>query len=255
MITDPKFLSTTGADATFLHLDPNKTTLAESGGANISGITDDFDADLRQGDASYTGNGTAPDIGADEFEGTCVLTITSVIAAASPICTNATTTLTASGIVGKNPVVTWYSGADGSGTNYGTGLTLVAGPGTYYARVTNACGNPAEKSVTVVGNPLPVPSFTTQPGANACIGVDVTYTTEASMSSYVWGFSGTSNSDYSITSGGTSTSNTVTLKWLTQGSKTVTINYTNAAGCAGLAAALSTITVNPLPNTGEIVPD
>ena len=75
--------------------------------------------------------------------------ITSVTAGASPICSTATTSLTANGVVGTNAVVTWYTGAGGTGTNLGTGTTLTAGPGTYYARVTGDCGSPVEASVTV----------------------------------------------------------------------------------------------------------
>ncbi len=62
----PPFLSTSGASATFLHLDPAIATLAESGAVNIATFTDDFDGDIRQGNAGYGGLGTAPDIGADE---------------------------------------------------------------------------------------------------------------------------------------------------------------------------------------------
>lgn len=63
------FASTTGSNSNFLHFNAATSTLAESGAVNISGLTDDFDANVRQGNAGYTGTGTAPDIGADEFEG------------------------------------------------------------------------------------------------------------------------------------------------------------------------------------------
>jgi hypothetical protein len=67
------------------------------------------------------------------------------------------------------------------------------------------------------------------------------------MTSYVWGFPGVLNTDYSITSGGTSSSNTVTLKYLTPGSKSVTVNYTSN-GCTAATAKSSTATVvNALP--------
>ena len=75
--------------------------------------------------------------------------ITSATAASSTICSSATTTLTANGVAGVNPVVTWYSGTGGTGTNYGTGTTKSVGPGTYYARVTGDCGTAVETSVTV----------------------------------------------------------------------------------------------------------
>ena len=64
---DPLFLSTTCGSATFLHINPAGAGALESGGANVAGITDDFDGDIRQGNPGYTGTGTAPDIGADEF--------------------------------------------------------------------------------------------------------------------------------------------------------------------------------------------
>lgn len=63
----PPFLSTVGSSANFLHLDPFISTQAESGAVNISTYTDDYDGNIRQGNAGYVGLGTAPDIGADEM--------------------------------------------------------------------------------------------------------------------------------------------------------------------------------------------
>ena len=93
------------------------------------------------------------------------------------------------------------------------------------------------------------PIFTTQPGANACLGVAVTYTTQSGMNNYIWSMPGTQNTDYEITSGGTTaTDNKVTLEWLTTGSKTVTVNYTNPnqSSCTYTPASSAT-TVNDLP--------
>lgn len=58
---NPTFVSTTGSDATYLHINTSVATQIESGGTAISGITTDFDGDTR--------NGTTPDVGADEFTG------------------------------------------------------------------------------------------------------------------------------------------------------------------------------------------
>ena len=74
---NPPFISTTGTSSTFLHISPSVGTQVESGGATGSGITVDYDNDVRQGSAGYPGTspnsigqalggGTAPDIGADE---------------------------------------------------------------------------------------------------------------------------------------------------------------------------------------------
>jgi hypothetical protein len=86
---------------------------------------------------------------------TAIPAITSATAAASPICANATTTLTANGVAGAGATVTWWTGSGGTGTNLGTGTTLTAGPGTYYARVTGTCTPAVEASVTVVGDAVP----------------------------------------------------------------------------------------------------
>jgi hypothetical protein len=72
------FLSTSGASSNFLHLDPSTPTQAESGGANVTGLTLDFDMQTRQGNAGYPGTGTAPDMGADEFEGIKALPLSGI---------------------------------------------------------------------------------------------------------------------------------------------------------------------------------
>ncbi|MBK7094718.1 MAG: hypothetical protein IPH57_06635 [Saprospiraceae bacterium] len=60
--------------------------------------------------------------------------LTSATATATPICSNATTTLTYSGLTGTNALVTWTQNADGTGLTYGTGTpSSPVGPGTYYA--------------------------------------------------------------------------------------------------------------------------
>lgn len=65
---NPSFLSTTGSNANFLHINTAIATQIESGAQNIVGITADYDNDIRQGNGGYAGSGTAPDIGADEGE-------------------------------------------------------------------------------------------------------------------------------------------------------------------------------------------
>ncbi|MEO7444935.1 MAG: T9SS type A sorting domain-containing protein [Ferruginibacter sp.] len=56
---NPAFLSTDGANATFLHINPIIPSQLESGASAIGGITDDYDGETR--------SITTPDIGADEF--------------------------------------------------------------------------------------------------------------------------------------------------------------------------------------------
>ena len=102
-----------------------------------------------------------------------------------------------------------------------------------------SCTNNMSGSQTIIENPLPVPAFTAQPGAATCSSENVTYTTQPGQSDYIWGFTGVAGTDYSIISGGGSADNSVTLRWLTAGSKSVTINYTNSNGCTAIAPTSS----------------
>jgi gliding motility-associated-like protein len=69
------------------------------------------------------------------------------------------------------------------------------------------------------------------------------YTTQPGMLNYQWMVSpgGT------VTSGGTSISNWVTVTWNTVGHKTVTVNYTSPGGCSSAYPSRFDVTVNPLP--------
>jgi len=64
---NPTWASANGSDATYLHIDINSTTAISNGGVNIATYTGDYDGTARQGNAGYVGSGSAPDIGADEF--------------------------------------------------------------------------------------------------------------------------------------------------------------------------------------------
>ncbi|MFC4232297.1 beta strand repeat-containing protein, partial [Parasediminibacterium paludis] len=115
---------------------------------------------------------------------------------------------------------------------------------TNYNALNGATSPLTSNAITTIVNALPTPSFTAQAGSNACISTNVTYTTQAGQSNYIWTVPGVMGTDYSITSGGlTSTDNTVTLRWLTGGSKVVAINYTNTSGCSAGIATNSTATL------------
>ena len=67
------------------------------------------------------------------------------------------------------------------------------------------------------------------------------------MSNYIW----TVSSGGSITWG--SGTNTIQVIWPGSGAQTVSVNYTNAGGCAAGIPTVFPVTVNPLPgNAGTI---
>jgi hypothetical protein len=180
----------------------------------------------------------------------------------SAICSN--TDVTYSTESSQSNYIWTFSGTlntDYSITSGGTTLSntvalkwLTAGVKTVTINYTNSNNCNAEvptSSTATMVSARPLPTFTTQPGATACVGGDVSYATESGQANYLWILPGTLNTDYSITSGGVdNASNTVTLKWLTAGVKTVTINYTNSNNCNALVPTLSTATTvsgRPVP--------
>lgn len=63
------FLSTIPSNVNYLKPDATVASIVESSGANIAGFTNDYEDVIRQGNASSTSTGTAPDLGAFEQEG------------------------------------------------------------------------------------------------------------------------------------------------------------------------------------------
>ena len=125
------------ANLSYLHINPTIITQAESGAVNIATYTDDYEADIRQGNPGYPGTstGTAPDIGADEFD----VTIDhygpeiSYIALATTVCT-ASKTFTAT--------ISDYSGVN---------ITAGTLPRVYYKKLTNTNGLGATNDNTTNG--------------------------------------------------------------------------------------------------------
>ena len=131
----------------------------------------------------------------------------------------------------------------GTPTNQATG-----NPVNYSITLTGACGASTVVTGTTTVNPSPTPPFTAQPSTSIpyCIGDEVIYTTQSGMSDYTWDILGVSGTDYQVVSG--AGTNSITVRWLTPGSKAVTINYTNLNGCRAASAASSnsiTISTNP----------
>lgn len=117
-----------------------------------------------------------------------------------------------------------------------------AAPGYLLVYGTAPCGNGAPSQLAVSVNPPANPAITGPASVclNSCGNI---YTTQSGMTNYTWQIS----AGGTITAGGTLTSPTATVCWNTTGAKTVSVNYNNATGCAGLTPAVYNVTVNPLP--------
>ncbi len=106
----------------------------------------------------------------------------------------------------------------------------------------SGCSSSSPASVTV--NVLPLPAPTLSGDNDVCAEeTGLVYTTESGKSLYDWSVS----SGGSITSGGTTLSNTATVTWNTAGTQYVYVNYTDANGCSAESPIEFPVTVNPLP--------
>jgi hypothetical protein len=101
-------------------------------------------------------------------------------------------------------------------------------------------GNGSPSYTTVNVSPAATPTLTGPSTVCSGIGGNV-YTTQSGMTNYVWSIVGGT-----INSGGTG-SNTATVTWNTAGTQSISVNYNNAAGCAGLVPATYNVSVLPLP--------
>ncbi len=140
----------------------------------------------------------------------------------------------------------WSISAGGTITN-GAGTDEIevtwntAGPQNISVNYTNT--NTCTAAIATVFNVevMTLPTPTISGPATLCLG-NSTYTTESGMSSYIWNIS----AGGSITSG--AGTDEITVTWITDGAKTVSVNYTNAGGCDATLSTLKNITVYPLPS-------
>ena len=147
-------------------------------------------------------------------------------------------------------VNTTYSWNFGSGASPASATTFgphtvtynSSGQKTISLTITDGASNTITKTNYVTVNTLPVPTITGP--ASSCAGsTGNVYTTESGMSGYTWAVS----AGGTITSGGGSSNNTVTVTWTTTGAHIVSVNYTNSNSCTATAPTVYNVTVNALP--------
>jgi len=146
----PPFINTTdGSLATYLHLNTTLPTVVESGAVNISGITDDFDGNIRQGNVGYTGTGTAPDLGAVEFNGIAVIA-NDIAATAFVTPVNGSTLLLGSNFT---PQVTYTNNGSVNQTNVTVRYKIIDGSNNAVYNQTVTIASLASGSTTSVSFP------------------------------------------------------------------------------------------------------
>jgi hypothetical protein len=199
------FLSIVGLSTNFLHINPTSTSATESGGVNIAGITDDFDAQVRQGNTGYTGSGTAPDVGADEYNQTLPPCVSASAGAISPAsftrCAGQTISANSTGYTAAASIVHQWKAASVAGGPYsnvsgGSGATTPAftssalATGTFYlvmvttCTLTNNSGTSNEATVTV--NAVPTASASTTTSV-LCSGESILLSGGSNIgTSYAW---------------------------------------------------------------------
>jgi hypothetical protein len=170
--TSTPFLSTTGSSADFLKMDASMPTVCSNGGVSISTITDDYFGNVRQGSIGYAGTGTAPDIGANEFElavaCSAPLPGNTIASNAGPSCPSTPILLSLQTPTPGNTVsYQWFKGPTVTGpwTSFGTNAAVQAVTQSvttfYYCAVTCSVG-------PVVGNSTPVQVVTALTSACYC---------------------------------------------------------------------------------------
>jgi hypothetical protein len=247
---NPSWISTTGADATFLHIDAATATGIESGGASITGFSSDFDGDFRFGDPSYAGTGTAPDMGADEFEGVPLPLCTgtpdvSTINGVASLCSGTGTSLTLSTTYTDLGITFQWKASETPGGPYdillGTSPTQATGnlTNTTYYICEITCTNSSEVFTTPEKEIIvkQVPSATASSSAPVCAGGDLELTGTTDI--------GTSFSWTGPNSFASADQNPVIVGVTTA----ATGSYTFTATTDGCSSAPSTIsvTVNAIP--------
>ncbi|MBN1158028.1 MAG: hypothetical protein JXA61_01495 [Bacteroidales bacterium] len=158
------------------------------------------------------------------------------------ICSGESVTFTAGGGVNFNFYVNGISVQNGSSSTYIT--TSLTDGDIVCVVVTNAsgCSDYSEDIImTVHTRPVPV----IDGNVIVCTGGIETYTTEMGRADYSWNIIGGT-----ISAGGTSADNSITVTWETIGLQTVSVNYTNASGCRAIDDMELNVEVYKRPETG-----
>ncbi|MCX6230786.1 MAG: gliding motility-associated C-terminal domain-containing protein [Bacteroidetes bacterium] len=194
---NPNWASTTGSAAKYLHINNTILTAIDNGAVNIPTITDDIDNDIRQGNAGYTGLGTSPDMGADEFDLICggMPGASTILKAIPVICAGSTDSLWLSTIY-LLPGISyqWASSPNYGGpytnldtnANQPTGVLTV----TTYFRCIIKCTNTGDSIITPIDSIIVSPTshggLATAVPSMVCFSTSTTITLSAYTGNIQW---------------------------------------------------------------------
>jgi len=233
--------------ATDLHIPAATGTQMESGGASV-GVTTDFDGDTRPGPTgSINGGGTAPDMGADEFDGAPPTpTITSL--GTSSGCAGTQLVINGTNLTGTTAGQVKIGGtAVGSiVSNTGTVLTVVIGSGTTGVVTVQTSFGTATSAATFTVFPLPSDPGNPTSNSPQCVSPGVTLTRSGSPTGGdIW--------YWQTSASGTSTVNSgTTFNVTTSGTYYIRAQSTN--GCWSAGAGSLAVTINATPSALTVTP-
>jgi hypothetical protein len=158
----------------------------------------------------------------------------------TPLCIGANATYTANGVVLGGGTGSWTSSNNTVAIVDQTGLVTAVAAGTcnIIYTITGGCNTTPSSSQALTVNPLPIPTISGQNQANT--DIPFVYTTQSGMTNYLW----TVSSGGSITAGGGTADNTITVTWTVTGSQSVSVNYTNSNGCTAASPTVYPVTVS-----------
>ncbi|WPV01421.1 DUF2341 domain-containing protein [Mucilaginibacter sp. cycad4] len=186
--------------------------------------------------SSYYFNGSLDDIAVYKTELTASQVYALYGAGSTPVCSGSTLTFQANTVSGATYSWSGPGGFTSTSQNPAISNATTVNAGTYVLTVTGSNGCTSQLNVTATVNALPSTTFTATSSVNVNSNATITYTgTDPSTSTYSWDFNG-----------GTPSTGTgqgpFSVQWATQGTKTITLTVTNAAGCS--SSSTQNVTVN-----------
>jgi hypothetical protein len=270
------FASISGSSNLFLHINLSVFSQSDNGGTAIPGYSTDIDNNIRQGYPGYLGLGSAPDIGADEYDGNisiCSGALSPFVAPSTNTFCSGTPIVMLSNVstMQSNRIYQWNVGTsatgpftaaiNGSGSTNTTYISPPLPPGTYYYVLTNTCTTNSNTNISNTASVqiLPAPSYTLSASAGTlCAGQNITLNaTGAGGVFFFWSgpnLINSANQNMTINSAGINYSGTYTFQATAttqcSGTQTIAVQITPSVTSVSITPTNSTICTGGSVNLG-----